>query len=131
MVRVSMVTRCYGGQYAIGRYLKALRKTYQDKLGHANSTAEESISNIRTVRAFSNESKMAALYDIDINGSYQLGKKISLLIAGFSGVVFPLIYVSCLSSSSPSLSLPPSPPSLRVPALSSCGMVVISYTITT
>ena len=78
----------------VGRKLKDLRKKYQDKLALASSTAEESISNIRTVRAFTNELKLMSSYDEDIDRSYSLGKVISFLIGGFSGVVFILIYVS-------------------------------------
>ncbi|XP_019857036.1 PREDICTED: ABC transporter B family member 25-like isoform X2 [Amphimedon queenslandica] len=75
-----------------GRKLKDLRKKYQDKLALASSTAEESISNIRTVRAFTNEMKLMTSYNEDIERSYSLGKVISFLIGGFSGVVFILIY---------------------------------------
>ena len=71
-----------------------MRKKYQDKLALASSTAEESISNIRTVRAFTNELKLMSSYNEDIDRSYSLGKVISFLIGGFSGVVFILIYVS-------------------------------------
>ena len=78
----------------VGRKLKDLRKKYQDKLALASSTAEESISNIRTVRAFTNEMKLMTNYNEDINRSYGLGKVISFLVGGFSGVVFILIYVS-------------------------------------
>ena len=78
----------------VGRKLKDLRKKYQDKLALASSTAEESISNIRTVRAFTNELKLMSSYNEDIDRSYSLGKVISFLIGGFSGVVFILIYVS-------------------------------------
>jgi len=65
--------------HTTGRFLKDLRKNFQDKLAHANSTAEESISNMVTVRSFSNESKMTHLYGVDIDKSYQLGKKLAIL----------------------------------------------------
>ena len=65
--------------HTTGRFLKDLRKNFQDKLAHANSTAEESISNVVTVRSFSNESKMTHLYGVDIDKSYQLGKKLAIL----------------------------------------------------
>ena len=60
--------------------LKSLQKDFQDKLAHASSTAEESISNVRTVRFFSNESKMVSLYGEDIDLSYLLGRKLSAVI---------------------------------------------------
>ena len=62
-----------------GRFLKSLRKGFQDKLAHANSTAEESISNMVTVRSFSNEPKMMNLYAVDIDESYRLGRKLAIL----------------------------------------------------
>ena len=68
----------------LGRMLKSLQKEFQDKLAHASSTAEESISNIRTVRFFSNESKMVSLYGKDIDLSYLLGKKLAAVIGMMS-----------------------------------------------
>ena len=67
----------------IGRSLKSLQKDFQDKLAHASSTAEESISNVRTVRFFSNENKMVSLYGKDIDLSYLLGKKLSAVIGTY------------------------------------------------
>ena len=61
----------------IGRLLKSLQKDFQDKLANASSTAEESISNVRTVRFFSNENKMVSSYSVDIDESYKLGRKLS------------------------------------------------------
>lgn len=78
-----------------GRFLKNLRKKFQDELAHANSTAEESISNMITVRSFSNESKMVDIYSEDIDKSYHLGRKLAFLIGVFMGVVSLFMYVSC------------------------------------
>jgi ABC-type multidrug transport system fused ATPase/permease subunit len=78
-----------------GRFLKNLRKKFQDELAHASSTAEESISNIITVRSFSNESKMVDIYSDDIDKSYYLGRKLAFLIGLFMGVVSMFMYVSC------------------------------------
>ena len=59
--------------------MKTLRKKFQDKLAEANSVAEETISNMRTVRSFSNEGKRSALYDKDIDFTYGIGKKLAFL----------------------------------------------------
>ncbi len=67
-----------------GRFLKSLRKAFQDKLAHANSTAEESITNMVTVRSFSNELKMTEGYGKDIDVSYRLGRKIVFLSGGWT-----------------------------------------------
>ena len=77
-----------------GRFLKKLKKQFQDKLAHANSTAEESISNVITVRSFSNERKMINLYSEDIDKSYRLGRKLALMIGTFMGTVSMFMYVS-------------------------------------
>lgn len=77
-----------------GRFLKKLRKEFQDKLAHANSTAEESISNVTTVRSFSCEPKMKQLYARDIDASYDLGRKLAFLSGAFSGAVGVMVYVS-------------------------------------
>ena len=71
--------------------MKNLRKNFQDKLAHANSTADESISNITTVRSFSNDSKMTGLYDVDIEKSYRLGRKIAVLSGTFIGIMTFLV----------------------------------------
>lgn len=76
--------------------MKEFKKKYQDKLALASSTAEESISNMRTVRAFCNEPKLTSSYDEDIESSYNIGKLIALLGGLFLGVVSSLVYVSIL-----------------------------------
>jgi ABC-type multidrug transport system fused ATPase/permease subunit len=75
-----------------GRWLKNLRKDFQDKLAHANSTAEESISNITTVRSFSNELKMTGIYDVDIDKSYHLGRRLAFLSGTFVGIMTFLVF---------------------------------------
>ena len=79
-------------QTVTGRWLKSLRKSFQDKLAHANSTAEESISNITTVRSFSNEHKMTGIYDVEIEKSYKLGRRISFLSGTFVGIMTFLVF---------------------------------------
>ena len=90
----SLVCIFHVWSYYEGRWLKNLRKDFQDKLAHANSTAEESISNITTVRSFSNELKMNSIYDIDIDKSYHLGRKLSFLTGTFMGVMAFFIYAA-------------------------------------
>ena len=80
--------------YLIGRFLKKLRKNFQDELAHASSTAEESFGNMVTVRSFSNEGKMIQKYSNDINKSYKLGRKLAVSIGVFMGVVSMCMYVS-------------------------------------
>ena len=79
-----------------GRFLKGLKKEFQDELAKASSTAEESFGNILTVRSFSNEKRTVVSYSKDIDSSYKIGKKLAYLIGIFMGVVTLLLYVSTL-----------------------------------
>eukprot|EP01127_Copromyxa_protea_P019084 TRINITY_DN6113_c0_g2_i1.p1 TRINITY_DN6113_c0_g2~~TRINITY_DN6113_c0_g2_i1.p1 ORF type:complete len:822 (+),score=150.24 TRINITY_DN6113_c0_g2_i1:22-2487(+) len=66
-----------------GRYMKQVSEDLQKALAVASSTAEESLSAIRTVRSFVCEEKVQKLYEGDIHGSYLIGKKWSFLYALF------------------------------------------------
>jgi ABC-type multidrug transport system fused ATPase/permease subunit len=94
-VLLSVIPIIVIGAVYYGRKLKDLKKKYQDSLAQASSTAEETISNIRTVRAFSNEMKMSDIYDSDVNDSYKFGRIVAALNGGFMGVVSILIYFAC------------------------------------
>ncbi len=74
--------------------MKKVKKRFQDKLAHANSTAEESLGNMITVRSFSNETKMVNLYGDDIDKSYHLGRRLAFMIGTFMGSVSFFMYVS-------------------------------------
>jgi len=78
---------------SVGRMVKSLQKNYQDKLALASSTAEESISNIRTVRFFSNENRMVSSYGKDIHQSFLLGRKIAALMGMLAVVFFMISYM--------------------------------------
>ena len=79
---------------SLGQWLKRLSKEFQDKLAQANSTAEESISNITTVRSFSNELKMSNIFNAGINNSYILGRKMAFLTGTFMGVMTFVIFAA-------------------------------------
>ena len=66
------------------RIIKLLDRKYQQKLALINNTAEESISKIRTVRSFSNEVKMIALFGRYIDQSYSFGKKNAVVIGEYT-----------------------------------------------
>ena len=76
--------------------MKSLRKRFQDKLAHANSTAEESISNMVTVRSFSNEPKMRDHYAVDIDDSYRLGRKLAILSGKSTQLLLDCKRVACI-----------------------------------
>ncbi len=62
------------GAVFYGRKIRALSKQYQDALADAGHAAEESISAIRTVRAFAAEPAEMARYGVAIDASYELAR---------------------------------------------------------
>ncbi|XP_044137947.1 ABC-type oligopeptide transporter ABCB9 [Bufo gargarizans] len=66
---IMLVSRVYG------RYYKKLSKEVQTALAKANSTAEETISAIKTVRSFANEETEANVYSEKLQQVYALYKK--------------------------------------------------------
>ncbi|XP_043924853.1 ABC-type oligopeptide transporter ABCB9 [Protopterus annectens] len=66
-----------------GNYYKKLAKKVQDALAEANNIAEETISSMKTVRSFANESEEAELYSEKLKHMYQLNKKQALAFSCF------------------------------------------------
>ncbi|XP_018118546.1 ATP-binding cassette sub-family B member 9 isoform X2 [Xenopus laevis] len=66
---IILVSRVYG------TYYKKLAKEVQTALAQANSTAEETISSIKTVRSFANEDTEASVYKEKLLRVYALHKK--------------------------------------------------------
>ncbi|XP_019949128.1 ABC-type oligopeptide transporter ABCB9 [Paralichthys olivaceus] len=64
-----------------GAYYKKLTKEVQTTLAEANRVAEETISAMRTVRSFANESGEADSYDAKLLAMFQLNKKQALAYA--------------------------------------------------
>ncbi|XP_062890531.1 ABC transporter B family member 1-like isoform X2 [Mobula hypostoma] len=79
------------GGVLYGEFVKRLRKIFQDELAAVGSTAEETISNIRTVRTYCSEKKSEELYGKGIDESYQIGKKLALAEGSFSGLVLTVL----------------------------------------
>ncbi|XP_063820625.1 ABC-type oligopeptide transporter ABCB9 [Pseudophryne corroboree] len=66
---IMLVSRVYG------KYYKKLAKDVQTALAKANSTAEETISAMKTVRSFANEETEASVYRDKLQQVYSLYKK--------------------------------------------------------
>ncbi|XP_041349743.1 ABC transporter B family member 25-like [Gigantopelta aegis] len=75
------------GAVQYGKFVKKLRKQFQDCLADAGTQAEESLSSVRTVRMFSAETKTQDSYNRDIDKSYQAGKKLAAAQGVFNGAV--------------------------------------------
>ncbi|XP_061586482.1 ATP-binding cassette sub-family B member 9 [Cololabis saira] len=72
---IGLVSKVYGDYY------KKLTKEVQTTLAEANKVAEETISAMRTVRSFANESGEADSYCAKLHDMYQLNKKQALAYA--------------------------------------------------
>lgn len=84
-----------------GKKVKAISKATQDALAQSSSVAEESLSGVRTVKAFAQEAWEIKRYDQQLDNSFQLSlNKISVIakftaavtILGFFAVVFIVWY---------------------------------------
>lgn len=96
MVLLSVVPAVSIGAVVYGKKVKTLRKLFQDSLAEASTTAEESISNIRTVRTFSREDKCTDEYAVDIHKSYVQGANLAKWIGGFAGFAGLLVQMAIL-----------------------------------
>lgn len=70
-----------------GRFLRKLRKKFQDELAASSVIAEETISSSRTVKSFAAEQKMINLYSGNLDKSLAVGKMLALASGGFMGFV--------------------------------------------
>ena len=79
-----------------GRYIKKISKSVQDVLASANDSAQEKLSNIRTIRAFGQEEKESLGYLQKANSILQMKYREAMAtgtffaINGFSGNVIIL-----------------------------------------
>ena len=76
-----------------GAYLERVAKATQDVLARAADSASESISGVRTVRAFANEQSRISAYIANVQRSYELGVKVA--VAGGIFGAFMSCVVSC------------------------------------
>lgn len=67
-----------------GRQLKQYRKVFQDELASSATTAEETISQIRTVRSFSRETLEMQRYALNIAATFRMGKKTAVAYGLFT-----------------------------------------------
>jgi len=84
-----------------GRYVRKITKNVQDKLAESSSVAEEKFANIRTVRAFGQESKEMNLYNAVVTDIYDLARKEAIarsLFYGYNGFTGNMIAMMVLYS---------------------------------
>jgi len=85
LVMLATVPLVVIGAVCYGLALRNLSKKTQDALARASEVAEESISNIRTVKSFSKEDFEYERYCKEVDESYRLGKLKAFAYGGFSG----------------------------------------------
>lgn len=73
-----------------GGKVRKLSRRVQESLGAASAVADESLSNIRTVRSFAAESIESRRFFDALNDALKIAKKKTNLIARFSGAIFLL-----------------------------------------
>ncbi|KXJ29192.1 ABC transporter B family member 25 [Exaiptasia diaphana] len=89
-VLVSVVPVIGIGAQQYGRFIQGISKRFQDEIANAATISEESVSNIRTVRSFSQEKKSTTQFAEAIHKSYKLGAKLAAASGIFNGIVMSL-----------------------------------------
>ncbi|KAJ6651117.1 hypothetical protein lerEdw1_000793 [Lerista edwardsae] len=90
---IMMVSNLYG------KYYKKLSKEVQNALAKANSSAEETISAMKTVRSFANEEAEANVYQEKLQRVYELNKKEAMAYTYYvwsNGLTLLIVQVSIL-----------------------------------
>lgn len=77
-----------------GKKVKAFSKSTQDALALSSAVAEESLSGVRTVKAFAQESWEINRYDEQLQTSFELSRKKIRVVANFTGLVSVLGFLA-------------------------------------
>ncbi|EKX48172.1 hypothetical protein GUITHDRAFT_137103 [Guillardia theta CCMP2712] len=85
LVMMSVVPLLAVSAVKYGKYVKTVSKAVQDALAAASATAEESISNVRTVRSFCGEQNARGKYSEKLESAFELAKKRSFAYGSFAG----------------------------------------------
>ena len=74
---IAIISEAFGEKY------RKLAEQVQDSLAHANESAEEAVSSMRTVRSFAAETNEIDRYSMRLKKTYELCKKDSILGCGY------------------------------------------------
>ncbi len=86
LVMLAVVPPVALGAVAYGRRVRKLSRDVQDTLAKSSEIAEEALSRIRTVRAFTAEPSEIARYDAAVAGSFDLARARAVMASTFMGV---------------------------------------------
>jgi ABC transporter fused permease/ATP-binding protein len=92
LVMLAVVPFVAVGATVYGRMLRAVSREVQDALAESTAVAEESLSGIRTVRAFAREDTEVERYGGAVEASFQLARRRSRLRGVFLGLTTFLGY---------------------------------------
>lgn len=87
LLMLSVVPVVVLGAVIYGRMLRALSRKVQDALAQSTEVAEETLSGIRTVRAFAREAQEVQRYQGAVQSSFGLARQRAKASAVFQGVV--------------------------------------------
>ena len=90
LVMIAVVPLLAVSAVRYGKFVKGVSKQVQDALASASATAEETISNVRTVRSFASERWSTYKYYGKLDEAFKLAKKRSFAYGTFSGGMFLL-----------------------------------------
>jgi ATP-binding cassette subfamily B protein len=85
LVMLAVVPPVAIGAVAYGRRVRALARRYQDALADASHVAEESLSAVRTVRAFNAEAAETARYERATGDAYDAARRRAIAGSTFMG----------------------------------------------
>ena len=85
LVAMGVVPLVAVGAAVFGRVIRRLSRETQDALAQSTEIAEETLSSVRTVRAFAREDEETARYGEAVHRSYRLAAKRALAYGGFNG----------------------------------------------
>ena len=86
LVMLCLVPVAAVGAMFYGRVVRRLSRKVQDALARATDVAEETLSGIRTVRAFAREGREAARYGKEVEASYDLARQRASYNAVFGAI---------------------------------------------
>ena len=87
LVMLAVVPLVAVGAAVFARTVRALSRQTQDALAAASAVAEESIGNVRTVRAFAREEGEVARYGEKVDDAFALGRRLALAYGAFQGAM--------------------------------------------
>ena len=90
LVMIAVVPLLAVSAVRYGKFVKGVSRQVQDALASASATAEETISNVRTVRSFASERWSTYKYYGKLDEAFKLAKKRSFAYGTFSGGMFLL-----------------------------------------